>query len=517
MKKQIELAIVPEQLLNPLYHKNIIARSLNVDASEITGIKLLKRSLDARKSQIVYRCIFDVFIDEIPEENNYDFPFLNVSDSPKVIIAGAGPAGLFAALKCLELGLKPVIIERGKTVGERKHDIAAIHRERSINEDSNYCFGEGGAGTYSDGKLYTRSTKRGDVNRILQLFYMHGAGPDILTDAHPHIGTDKLPAIVSAIKQTIEEFGGEIHFENRIADLIIRNSTFVGVVTSNGNEFVGDALILATGHSARDIYNLLYKKNILIEAGPFAAGFRVEHPQQLIDEIQYHRKDRGRYLPAATYSLAGQFGGRGVFSFCMCPGGTIVDASTAQDELVLNGMSNSRRNLPFANSGIVASVNESDYASSGFQGPLAGLHFQQMLESLAFSAGGSNHFAPAQRMTDFSESKLSATLNETSFRQGIVSSAIHEIFPQSIVASVNEAIKAFDRKMKGFYTNDATIFAVESRTSSPVRIPRDKITLEHLQISNLFPCGEGSGYAGGIVSSAIDGERAAMAAAKKIL
>jgi uncharacterized protein len=517
MRKQIELAIVPEQLSNSLYHKNIISRSLNIDPSEITGIKLLKRSIDARKSKIFFRCRFEVFIDEIPEQHHFEFPFKNVTTGPNVIIAGAGPAGLFAALKCIELGIKPVIIERGKTVNERKHDIANIHREHIINPESNYCFGEGGAGTFSDGKLYTRSTKRGDVNRILQLFYMHGADPDILADSHPHIGTDKLPAIIAAIRQTIEEFGGEFHFENRFDDIKIKNETFESVTTAQGNEFSGKAFILATGHSARDIFFLLEKKNILIEASPFAAGFRIEHPQQLIDEIQYHRKSRGRYLPAASYSLAGQFGGRGVFSFCMCPGGTIVDASTSQDEFVLNGMSNSRRNLPFANSGIVVTVNESDYKLHGFEGPLSGIRFQQMLEKTAFVAGGSNHFAPSQRMTDFAENKLSAGIGTSSLRQSTASSPLHEIFPAFIVLSVKDAFIEFNKKMKGFYTKEATIFAVESRTSSPVRIPRDAATLEHLQISNFFPCGEGSGYAGGIISSAIDGERVAEAVAKKIL
>lgn len=517
MRKQIELAIVPEQLSNPLYHKNIISRSLNVDPSEITGIKLLKRSLDARKSKIFFRCRFEVFIDEIPEQHRFDFPFKNVTKNQNVIIAGAGPAGLFAALKCIELGLKPIIIERGKKADERKHDIVNINRERIINPDSNYCFGEGGAGTFSDGKLYTRSTKRGDVNRILQLLYMHGAEPDILADSHPHIGTDKLPGIIAAIRQTIEEFGGEFHFKNRIDDIKIKNGTFGSVITAQGNEFSGSAFILATGHSARDIFFLLEKKNILIEPSPFAAGFRIEHPQQIIDQIQYNRKNRGSYLPAATYSLAGQFGGRGVFSFCMCPGGTIVDASTSQDELVLNGMSNSRRNLPFANSGIVVTVNETDYNSFGFEGPLSGIRFQQMLEKSAFIAGGSNHFAPAQRMTDFFENKLSPGLSTSSLRQGIQSSPLHEIFPTFIVSSVKEALKEFDKKMKGFYTCEAAVFAVESRTSSPVRIPRDAATLEHLQIGNFFPCGEGSGYAGGIVSSAIDGERAAEAVARKIL
>jgi uncharacterized protein len=517
MKKQIELAVNPEQISNPLFQKELISRELAVDVASIFGIRLLKRSLDARKKKIVYRCLFEVFINEAPEPVHYLFNFKNVTKSPTVVIAGAGPSGLFAALKCIELGLKPVIVERGKKVEERKFDITNIHRERIINPDSNYCYGEGGAGTFSDGKLYTRSTKRGDVNRILLLFYMHGAEQEILADAHPHIGTDKLPKIIAAIRQTIEEFGGELHFENRITDIIIRDHKFERVTTSGGNEYTGEALILATGHSARDIIFMLEKKNILIEPSPFAAGFRIEHPQQLIDEIQYHGKNRGRYLPAATYSLAGQFSGRGVFSFCMCPGGTIVDSSTTQEELVLNGMSSSRRNQPFANSGIVVTVNENDYRAHGFEGPLAGLYFQQMLEKSAFTAGGGNHFAPAQRMTDFAENKISASLNSTSFRQGVNASPLHELFPKFITASIKEALPEFEKKMKGFYTQEATLFAIESRTSSPVRIPRDPLTLEHLQIGNLFPCGEGSGYAGGIVSSAVDGERVAEAAAKKIL
>ncbi|HNW99106.1 MAG TPA: NAD(P)/FAD-dependent oxidoreductase [Bacteroidales bacterium] len=516
MKKQIELAFTPEQFFHSENQKNIISKVLHVDLNDITGIRLVRRSLDARKQKIVYRCQYDVFISELPEQNKFDIPFKNVTQSPVVIIAGAGPAGLFAALKCIELGMKPVIIERGKSVHDRRYDITNIHRERLINPDSNYCFGEGGAGTFSDGKLYTRSTKRGDVNRILQLFYMHGASAEILYDSHPHIGTDKLPPIIAAIRQTIEEYGGMFHFENRIVDIKIKDNSFESVVTSKGNEYHGKALILATGHSARDIFYLLERKKIFIEPSSFAVGFRVEHPQQIIDEIQYHQKSRGKYLPASAYSLAGQFGGKGVFSFCMCPGGTIVDSSTSQDELVLNGMSNSRRNQPFANSGIVVTVNENDFKSYG-EGALSGLQFQKMLENIAFVAGGSNHFAPAQRMSDFCENKISSSFNTVSYRQGITSAPLSEIFPKVIISSIQEAFTEFDKKMKGFYTNEATLFAVESRTSSPVRITRDAHTLEHIQIKNLFPCGEGAGYAGGIVSSAIDGERVAEAVAKKIL
>ncbi|MFA4850957.1 MAG: NAD(P)/FAD-dependent oxidoreductase [Bacteroidales bacterium] len=524
MKLIVELSLTPQDAVSSLKYKSFISQKEKIAIENISGIRLLKRSIDARHRHILIHHTFEVFIDEpfiIPKP--YDFCYKNVSSKPRVIIAGAGPSGLFAALRLIELGIKPVIIERGKSVNERKYDIVAINKKRIINPDSNYCFGEGGAGAFSDGKLYTRSTKRGDVNRILQIIHEHGASQNILVDSHPHIGTDKLPAIIASIRTTILDNGGEIHFNQRITDIIIRDGQAKGVKTLDGSIFEGSAVILATGHSARDIYNLLHAKNILIEQKSFAIGLRIEHPQQLIDSIQYHSKIKDPCLPAAIYSLACQSGEKGVFSFCMCPGGTIVTASTGQEELVLNGMSNSQRNLPFANSGIVVAVNEKDLAESprvlgGMNfGPLAGLKFQEKIEKAAFIAGGSNLSAPAQRMIDFTEKKLSANLNKTSYHPGIISFPLHEFLPSFICECMQEAFKMFNKKMKGYLTNEATLLGVETRTSSPVRILRNPVSLEHIQIKSLYPCGEGAGYAGGIVSSAIDGERCAESAVKKCL
>ena len=460
---------------------------------------------------------YEVWLDEVPsDEPRYNLNYQNVAGKDRVIIVGAGPAGLFAAMRLIELGIKPVIIERGKIVEERKKDIAAINRQRIVDPDSNYCFGEGGAGTFSDGKLYTRSTKRGDVNRILHILQSHGATDDILIDSHPHIGTDKLPQIISEMRNTIFNNGGEFHFGHRINKIIVSDGKAQGVITTEGFKFDGSAVILATGHSARDVYQMLFENNILIEAKPFAIGVRVEHPQSLIDSIQYHTPERNQYLPASTYTLTCQAGGRGVFSFCMCPGGAIVTASTAPEELVLNGMSNSQRNQPFANSGIVVTVNEKDFKEFAKDGPLAGLKFQEAIERNAFQAGGADLTAPAQLMTDFLNNKLSSKLNETSYFPGIKSTPLNELLPAPITISLKEAFGVFNNKMKGFTSNEATLIGVETRTSSPVRIPRDAETLEHAQLANFYPCGEGSGYAGGIVSSAIDGERCAEMVAKKI-
>jgi uncharacterized FAD-dependent dehydrogenase len=459
--------------------------------------------------------IFEVYAEgELPVQL-YSFNYKNILDKAPVIIVGAGPAGLFAAMRLIELGIKPVIIDRGKAVEERKKDIAAINKSRIINPDSNYCFGEGGAGTYSDGKLYTRSTKRGDVNRILHIFHANRAVEDILVEAHPHIGTDKLPAIIASIRNVILNSGGEIHFGERVNSIVVKDGSAKGVITSSGNTFEGEAVILATGHSATDIYEMLNSANILLEAKSFAIGVRIEHPQQLIDNIQYHGVERGEFLPAATYSLVSQIDGKGVFSFCMCPGGSIVTASTSPGELVLNGMSNSRRNLPFANAGIVVSVDEKDI--KGYTGILAGLHFREKIEKEAFLYGGNNLAAPAQRMMDFVEGKTSAQLPTTSYFPGVKSVPLSEILPSFVTARLKEAFKVFNNKMKGFLTNEAILLGVESRTSSPVRIPRHVETLEHEQVADLYPCGEGAGYSGGIVSSAIDGERCAEAVAKKIL
>jgi len=518
MKKIIEIDLSPFEVSENKDMKFLLSRKIHVPVSSITGVKLLKRSIDARKQNILIHQSFEVWLDEVPqEEQKYNFAYQDVSDKPRVIIVGAGPAGLFAALRLIELGLKPVVVERGKTVEERKFDITAINRKRLIDPDSNYCFGEGGAGTYSDGKLYTRSTKKGDVNRILHIFHLHGANQEILIDSHPHIGTDKLPQIIAKMRTSILDHGGELQFGQRISDIIIRDGKAIGVVTNENTKFEGEAVILATGHSAHDVYEMLSRNNILIEAKPFAVGVRVEHPQSLIDSIQYHSSQRDPNLPAATYTLTSQAGGRGVFSFCMCPGGTIVTASTSQEELVLNGMSNSQRNQPFANSGIVVTVDEKDFKPYEKFGPLAGLKFQEAIEKNAFLAGGSDLKAPAQKMTDFLNDKLSATLNETSYFPGVQSAPLHEILPKFITSCLKEAFGIFNKKMKGFVADEATLLGVETRTSSPVRIPRNNDSLEHTQIANLYPCGEGSGYAGGIVSSAIDGERCAELAARKLL
>jgi uncharacterized protein len=518
MKKIITLPLLPCEAADDKKFRLQLSQKINISENEIEAFRIIKRSIDARQRQVLIHHTVEVFIGEKPSAGKpYNFTYRNVSGKKQVIIVGAGPAGLFAALRFLELGIKPVILDRGKAVEDRRSDIAAINKQRIIDPDSNYCFGEGGAGTYSDGKLYTRSTKRGDVNKILQVFHAHGASEDILIDSHPHIGTDKLPKIIAAIRNTILNNGGEIHFGKRVTGFLLQNGKARGVVTSDDAQFPGESVILATGHSARDIYEMLHDKKILLEHKPFAVGVRIEHPQQHIDSIQYHSKLKDPFLPPAIYGLTCQSDGKGVFSFCMCPGGTIVTASTSPGELVLNGMSNSRRNQPFANSGIVVSTDEKDLDEFKAFGVLAGLKFQEDLERNAFTAGGSDYSAPAQCLNDFMENRISDRLNETSYFPGIKSVPLHETLPSFLTRRLQEAFPVFDKKMKGFLTNEATLLAVESRTSSPVRIPRDKDTLEHPQVPGLYPCGEGSGYAGGIVSSAIDGENCAQASAKKIL
>ncbi|HLK31323.1 MAG TPA: hypothetical protein VKT28_22275, partial [Puia sp.] len=424
------------------------------------------------------------------------------------------PAGLFAALKCIESGIKPIILERGKDVRARRRDLAILNKEGIINPESNYCFGEGGAGTYSDGKLYTRSTKRGDVNRILNLLVQFGAEENILFDAHPHIGTNKLPHIITKIREQIINSGGEFLFEKKMVDFIIADEKIKSVKTADENTFDADAVILATGHSARDIFHLLHNKKILIESKPFALGVRIEHPQHLIDNIQYHCSTRGNYLPPASYSLVEQVKGKGVFSFCMCPGGIIAPASTDNHELVVNGWSPSKRNNPYANSGMVVSVDEKDISSFNKYGALATMYFQQAVEQKAFESGGGKFVAPAQRMIDFVEGKISSSLPACSYLPGIHSSSLKDVLPDFIYDAIKNAFVAFGKKMKGYYTNDAIVVATESRTSSPVRIPRDHILLNHPQIKNLYPCGEGAGFAGGIVSAAMDGENVAALVAK---
>ena len=508
MQKILNLKLLPSEALNDSILRKYISESAGIT---ITGYNVLKKSIDARAKQPWINLSLQIFIDEPYQDRkllHFDYRQVHTANR-KVIIIGAGPAGLFAALRLIELGLKPIILERGRDVRTRRRDLALLNKEGIINPDSNYCFGEGGAGTYSDGKLYTRSTKRGDVNRILNLFVHFGADENILYESHPHIGTNKLPGIITAIRNQITDCGGEILFQQKMTDLIIKNGVIAGVKTLGGDEFEGDAVILATGHSARDIFHLLNKKKIKLLAKPFALGVRVEHSQSLIDSIQYHAAIRAQYLPASSYSLVHQVGGRGVFSFCMCPGGIIAPASTSDGELVVNGWSPSKRNNPFANSGIVNTVEEKDVVAFNKYGALAGMFFQQQVERTAFNMGGGKFVAPAQRLVDFCENKVSANLPACSYVPGIRSTSINEVLPGFIAENLRAAFKAFGKKMKGYFTNDAIVVATESRTSSPVRIPRDLETMQHPQIENLYPCGEGAGYAGGIVSAAMDGERVA--------
>lgn len=516
MKKEIEVVIPPEFINNSDYLRLTSAKKLGLKPEDLTAVQTIRRSIDARSRNPVYRVKVIVFKNEKPDDLYPEINFKSADNSKKVIIVGFGPAGMFASLRLIELGIKPVVIERGKDVRSRRKDLRSIQQEGIVDPDSNYCFGEGGAGTYSDGKLYTRSTKRGDVNRILSILVQHEAQRDILIDAHPHIGSNKLPKVVENIRNTILKYNGEIHFNSRITDLLLTGKRVTGVIINDSEEIYGDAVILATGHSARDIYYMLDKHRIRIEAKPFAMGVRIEHPQALIDQIQYHSKTRNENLPASSYGLACQVDGRGVYSFCMCPGGIIIPASTAPGELVLNGMSVSRRDSPFANSGLVVSVDEKDWTGFSSSGVFAGLEFQKDLEKRSFEAGGKTQRAPAQRITDFVNGNISGTLPKTSYIPGIVTSPLHEILPNNIVDGLRKSIVQFDKKMKGYYTEEAQILAAETRTSSPVRIPRDNHSLMHVEIEGLFPVGEGAGYAGGIVSAAIDGERSADAVASFI-
>ena len=515
MPQTITLSLTPEQASDPRQYEPAVIRRSGVGADRIASIRLKRKSVDARGKNIRIDMEFDVYIDDERPADRIVPAWKDVTLATPVIIVGSGPAGLFAALRLMELGYKPLLLERGKDVSARKRDIADLNKNLPVNPESNYCFGEGGAGTYSDGKLYTRSKKRGNYRRALEILHYHGASESVLYDAHPHIGTDQLPRVVAAIRETIRRNGGEIHFNCRVTDLLIKDDAIRGVSDQSGNRIEGAAVILATGHSARDIYYLLHDKHILLEAKPFAMGVRVEHPQALIDSIQYKTDRRSPYLPAASYTLVGQEGGRGVYSFCMCPGGFIVPASTAPQESVVNGMSPSGRNSVFANSGIVTEIKASDYAFlHETYGVLAGLRFQQLFEQSAYANGGGNQIVPAQRLTDFVSGRFSKTLPHTSYRPGVVSSIAAAWMPEFIYKSLAAGFKSFDRKMKGFLTEEAMILGVESRTSSPVRIPRSPETRMHPQTDGLFPCGEGAGYAGGIISAAVDGENSAEAVAR---
>ncbi len=521
MQKQLQFQVAPATAFNEQLLKEEVAAQLSLKKDDTFTVRIVKRSIDARSKNIKINLTLQVFINELPGSFEFDPGYSHVSDSKKTChIIGAGPAGLFAALRCLELGIKPIVIERGKDVQSRRRDLAAINKKHIVNPESNYCFGEGGAGTYSDGKLYTRSTKRGDVEKILKTLVYHGASEEILVDAHPHIGTNKLPKIISNIRESILKFGGEIHFETKLTDFkhnknSIQEITVHDLKSDQEHTLPIQNIILATGHSARDIYELLDKKNILIEAKPFAMGVRAEHPQELIDRIQYHCGSlnevvqKRSYLPAASYSLVQQVDGRGVYSFCMCPGGIIAPCATAQEEVVTNGWSPSKRNNPYANSGIVVGFDLKDFEPYKKHGALAGLEFQKQLEHTAWMKGGKTQTAPAQRLQDFVTNKLSATLPDCSYQPGITPVMMNEVLGKLIGPSLQQGFKAFGNKMRGYLTNEAVIVGVESRTSTPVRIPRDRETFKHPQIENLFPCGEGAGFAGGIVSAAIDGEKCA--------
>lgn len=518
MPQELNLQVSPEIASNESLLYDYVAKTVRVSTKLVHKVVILKRSIDARQKSIKVNLKVSVYlIDENYIAQKIELPhYENVSNKQEVIIVGAGPAGLFAALQLIELGIKPIVIERGKQVRGRRRDLKAINVDHIVNEDSNYCFGEGGAGTYSDGKLYTRSKKRGDVDRILKLLVAFGATPDILVEAHPHIGTNKLPQIIEDIRAKIIEMGGQVLFETRVIDFVIKNNEIQGVVTHNGDTISANKLILATGHSARDIFELLDKKKIFLEAKPFAIGVRAEHPQELIDKIQYSCDYRGDYLPPAPYSIVKQVDGRGMYSFCMCPGGVIAPCATSPGEVVTNGWSPSKRDQATANSGIVVELKLEDFKPFAKFGALAGMEFQKSIEQKAWHLAGETQKVPAQRMLDFTQNKLSAFIPKTSYVPGTTSIEMGQIFPGFLTQILRDGFTEFGKSMRGFMTNDAILHAPESRTSSPVRIPRDNFTLEHPQIKGLFPCGEGAGYAGGIISAAIDGEKCAQKIAEDV-
>jgi uncharacterized protein len=519
MQRTLRLQVPPHIASHAALLAEEIRTHLSLKKNSPLQHKILKRSIDARGRIIRINLSVLVSVDEELPREDFSLDYQDVSSSKRTChIIGSGPGGLFAALRCLELGIKPIVIERGKDVRERRRDLAAIHKEHRVNSESNYCFGEGGAGTYSDGKLYTRSNKRGDIEKILKTLVAHGASPDIMVDAHPHIGTNKLPQLIQNIRETILKYGGEILFNTKFIDFQSRNNTIESIMIENKTgvkEMSVTHLILATGHSARDIYELLSSKHILVEAKPFAVGVRVEHPQELIDHIQYHCRTPAevrsirQYLPAARYSLTQQIPGRGVYSFCMCPGGIIAPCATAKQEVVTNGWSPSKRNNPYANSGIVVGLKLRDFESFKEHGPLAGLELQKTLENQAWALGGQSQVAPAQRLTDFMTGKLSSSLPNCSYQPGIRSVDMRQVLGPMISDALRVGFQSFGKKMRGYLSQEAVIVGVESRTSTPVRIPRDKDHLYHPQVKNLIPCGEGAGYAGGIMSAAMDGERCA--------
>jgi len=527
MIQEHQIRILPEQAVNEQSIKLFISKDKGIDARTIQAIRILKRSIDARQRTIYVNLKVRLYINELPQDEEFvrtEYP--NVEGKPPVIVVGAGPGGLFAALRLIEFGLRPIVVERGKNVRDRKVDIAKISREHKVDPESNYSFGEGGAGAYSDGKLYTRSKKRGNVDKILNVFCQHGANMSILVDAHPHIGTDKLPRVIENMRNNIIACGGEVHFETRMDALIIENSKVVGIETNTGKTFRGP-VILATGHSARDVYRWLHDNGVQLEAKGIAVGVRLEHTSHLIDQIQYHNKNgRGKYLPAAEYSFVTQVDGRGVYSFCMCPGGFVVPAASGPHQIVVNGMSPSNRGGKWSNSGMVVELRPEDLLNEELrmknkelgiectgEGPLAMMHLQEALEAACWQQGNMRQTAPAQRMVDFTRKKLSYDLPSTSYSPGLVSSPLHFWMPDFISDRLSKGFQQFGRTSHGFLTNEACMIGMETRTSAPVRIVRDNETLQHVTISGLFPCGEGAGYAGGIVSAGVDGERCAEAVA----
>ncbi|MFK8038242.1 MAG: NAD(P)/FAD-dependent oxidoreductase [Crocinitomicaceae bacterium] len=507
MIKTIDLRIPYQKITDQDFINSEICRELNMRIDDLNFIKLVKRSIDARKSKIVYQLRYDIYINEEPKMEAPYFQPKEFKSSEAIHIIGAGPAGLFSALAAIEAGIKPVIFERGKSVRDRRRDLAAINKEMIVNPESNYCFGEGGAGTYSDGKLYTRSKKRGDVKKVLEWLVYFGADEDILIDAHPHIGTNRLPKIIESIREAIIINGGEIHFNSKLTDLKNDSGTLRSIVINERDKYEVDHLILATGHSARDIYYLLQERDIKIEAKSFAIGVRIEHSQHFIDEIQYHGQHSSDSLPPASYSLVTQVDGTGVFSFCMCPGGIVAPCATEQNEVVTNGWSPSKRNNPYANSGIVVQVHPEQLLRSNDKDPFVCLDFQKEIEQKCWEAAGSSQKVPAQRLTDFMVNKQSESLPKTSYVPGLTSVNLKMIFPSFIIEKLHQAFTDFDKKMPGFISESAILHAPESRTSSPVRIPRDKESLMHVDVKGLYPCAEGAGYAGGIVSAAVDGMR----------
>ncbi|WP_455668350.1 NAD(P)/FAD-dependent oxidoreductase [Phocaeicola sp.] len=522
MIQEFQIRVLPEQAVNEQSLKQFIGRDKGLDIRTINSLRILKRSIDARQRTIYVNLTVRLYINEVPHDEEFTRTIYNkVDGKPQVIVVGAGPGGLFAALRLIELGLRPIVVERGKNVRDRKTDIARISREHKIDPESNYSFGEGGAGAYSDGKLYTRSKKRGNVDKILNVFCQHGASTSILVDAHPHIGTDKLPRVIENMRNTIIECGGEVYFETRMDSLVIEKEKIVGIETNTGKTFRGP-VILATGHSARDVYRWLHDNGVQIEAKGIAVGVRLEHPSILIDQIQYHNKNgRGKYLPAAEYSFVTQADGRGVYSFCMCPGGFVVPAASGPHQIVVNGMSPSNRGSKWSNSGMVVEIRPEDITDSSLQingaeygdSPLAMMHFQETLEAACWQQGNMRQTAPSQRMVDFTRKKLSYDLPDSSYSPGLVSSPLHFWMPPFISDRLSKGFQQFGKSCHGFLTNEAVMIGVETRTSAPVRIVRDNETLQHVTISGLFPCGEGAGYAGGIVSAGIDGERCAEAVA----